>query len=275
MISKVNILKKLRFFESLKSPENRTLNEMYYENPEGTTYSDYEMWTKAAETTHSGVQIIPEGDAEAAYMGHEVVGFWDHTTNNGIVYNLNLAHKESVETATFQTIEFSPMELEKIQQIVPSAINDESGLIYLYNDQYALVKFESGAIELVQKQGEQYLDYKVFNTFDEMLQGITKQLQTIQENNSVFNLQGFQENMEPYILDIDKCIDYDNLENIYFVTIPFSQIRPSIKLAHTAATTEPSEIANKIIRIAQLYPKCKSATLNSENQTINLVFNNF
>jgi hypothetical protein len=267
-----NTQRKFHFFKLLREAKGRKINEFYYENPEGQSFSDFETWTNAVTAKYPAAQIKDEWDTNVAIEGGEAVGFWDNQTQNGIVYNLNLVKKENVDNTTFQTDKFSTEEAESIKNLIPGANINDAGLITF--DNFALIKFKSGVIDLVQKTGTEYADYKTFANFEDMTKNLKSSLPAAKPviESTSFNIDGFKENMDLYVNDIESFITYDEAQSTYFVTIPFTALKTKISLANTPATTSNAEVAAKIVAISQKYPRCLSA--NIENNEIHLIFSN-
>lgn len=248
----------------LREAAKGKINEFYYENPEGKSYSDYEMWQTAVTTKYPQAIIQPELDTDAAVERGEAVGFWDHQTQHGIVYDPNLIKKESLDS--FQATNFTPEELQIIKTIMPEAVVDESGLVTFGT--FALLKFQSGMIELVIKEGTEYKDFKTFTDINDLQQNLKESLpaeKPLYENfqNDDFNIEGFKENMRGYVNNVENYIDLDEDHNIYYVNIPF-----------TALKTDDVSVANKIVRISEKYPRCISSSVDWEQKEIRFVFSN-
>lgn len=251
----------------------KKITEVYYESPEGKQYSDYEMWTLGVQSKYPSAVITPEGHCEGAYSGHTSVGYWDHQIQNGIVFDLNVIKKESIDNTTFQATDFTEDEIKEIQKIMPDAKLDLSGIVTF--GKYALIKFESGVVELLQREGTEFTDFKPFKDFSDMItnlkSSIPAEVPTF-ENNGGFNIEGFLQNMAPYVNDINSYIEYDENQSTYFVVIPFSALKTKLEFANTPATSENKDVANKILKIAELYPRCLSSHVDWEKQEISLVF---
>jgi len=252
----------------------KKITEVYYESPEGKQYSDYEMWTLGVQSKYPGASIVPEGDTEGAYSGHTSVGYWDHQIQNGIVFDLNVIKKESIDNATFQATDFTEDEIKNIQTIMSEAKLDLSGIVMF--GQYALIKFESGVVELVKKEDAEFSDFKSFTDFNDMMKNLKSSIPveqpTFENNAGGFNIEGFLQNMAPYVNDINSFVDYDANQSTYFVVIPFSALKSKLEFANTPATSDNKDVANKIIKIAELYPRCLSSHVEWAKQEIRLVF---
>lgn len=253
----------------------KKITEVYYESPEGKQYSDYEMWTLGVQSKYPGAAIKPEGDNEGAYSGHTAVGYWDHQIQNGVVFDLNVIKKESIDNTTFQATDFTEDEIKKIQSIMPEAKLDLSGIVIFGT--YALIKFESGVVELLKRDGTEFSDFKPFKDFNDMITNlkaaaVPEQQPTFENNAGGFNIQGFLQNMEPYVNNINSFVDYDANQSTYFVVIPFSALKSKLEFANTPATSDNKDVANKIIKIAELYPRCLSSHVEWTKQEIRLVF---
>lgn len=261
-----NLQRKFKFYKMLREAAKGKINEFYYENPEGKSYSDYEMWQLAVTSKYPQAIIQPELDTDAAVERGEAVGFWDHQTQHGIVYDPNLIKKENMDMDSFQATDFTPEELEIIKTIMPEAIVDESGLVTFGT--FALLKFKSGIIELVMKEGGEYKDFKSFNDITDLQQNLKESIPSekpLYENfqNDDFNIEGFKENMKAYVNNVENYIDFDDQLNIYYVNIPF-----------TALKTDDVSVANKIVRISEKYPRCIASSVDWEKKEIRFVFSN-
>lgn len=184
-------------------------------------------------------------------------------------------------------VEFTPDELSAIQNIVADFFVDMSGIV-TFEKKYALIKFKSGIIQMLLYKGEnfdqdnnkEYCDYQEYANFEDLTTALTsKSYEKAQNENfhdaiphklsaptgNEFNIEGFKDNLEPYLnSDPQNYIDLDENENTYYINIPI-----------TALVTDSVDIANKIVRIAQKYPKCQSAFYETNKHEIRLVFNNF
>jgi len=114
--------------------------------------------------------------------------------------------------------------------------------------------------------------------WDELIKhGVVYDLNLVKKENkiiesSAFNLEGFKENMNPYVKDIEKYIEFQEDQQVYKVNIPFSALNTRLSFAFTPPETDVKDVANKILKIAQLYPRCISHKI--EQQEIKLVFTN-
>jgi hypothetical protein len=81
-------------------------------------------------------------------------------------------------------------------------------------------------------------------------------------NESAFNVEGFVENMKSYVKDVEQYIDFDVQEDLLYVNIPYDALKNGV------------DSAEKVIKIAQNYPKCKTAVLNGDAKEIRIVFTN-
>lgn len=271
-----NLQRKFKFYKMLREMhKNRSINEYHYQSSEGeNNFDSYDSWETALKTKYPTAQIVREWDTIAGVDGREQVGFWDEQIQSGVVYDLNIVSKESIDNDTFQTDTFSEDEVTKIKTIYPEALNTESGLVVFGN--YALIKFKSGVVELMKKDGTEYQDFKPFQNFDEMIQNLkdaipptTKVIESVN-----FNIEGFKQNMNEYVNDIDSCITYDEAQKLYSVVIPFSKLKSKIGFAFTDATTSNETVANKIVKIANLYPRCLTAHIEAARQEIRMIFTN-
>lgn len=80
--------------------------------------------------------------------------------------------------------------------------------------------------------------------------------------NEEFNIDGFKENMSSYVKNVAEYIDLDKTHKLYFVNIPYDALKNGI------------DSAEKVIKIAEKYPKCKTAVLNADVKEIRIVFTN-
>lgn len=106
--------------------------------------------------------------------------------------------------------------------------------------------------------------------WDETLNsGIVYDLNLVKKENAQtvapkgFEIEGFKQNMKSYVNNIENFIDYDKDGDLYYVYIPFSALKQ-----------DDVQTANKIVRIAELYPRCLSAHADLDKKEIRFIFAN-
>lgn len=89
-----------------------------------------------------------------------------------------------------------------------------------------------------------------------------KHIKLFENFNESFNMKGFEENVKSYVDDVEQYVDYDMDNELLYVNIPYDKLKKGI------------ESADRILAIAQKYPKCKSAVLQGDSEELRIVFTN-